>query len=656
MKFGTLGHFLSGVSLPVSSIRTGRSCGIGEFLDLVSLAEWCANVGLEVIQILPVNDTGFQTSPYSALSAFALHPIYIRLDELKGSEEFLKEIQGFRETYEKQERVAFKEVLLFKLDILERIFNSRADEIAADKDLRKWTKDNPWIKAYCAYHILKTSNEQRHWKEWKILNYPGPGEIDAYWGGNSREVLQHSWVQFELEKQFRQAACEMERLGIFLKGDIPILLTEDSADVWANRQYFIFSKRAGAPPDMFTEDGQNWGFPIYDWKAMEQDDFSFWRNRLKQAAKFYHIYRIDHVLGFFRIFCIPDKDRSGRLGFYHPFENITRSQLNDAGYHDGRVRWLSVPHIFGGEINIAVGEKSHKIRDLYLNRIGDENLFNFKPDFESELKILSLDENDLVKNQLLDWYHDRTLIEVAPCEYQKKWNYARTRAFESLTAAEKSALEALFNENDKKSEQLWERQGRKLLSMMKETTDMLMCAEDLGVVPKCVPRVLNDLGILSLKIERWVKKYEDPQTPYIPGSEYPLLSVCTPSVHDTSTIREWWENECSEMEREKYFKMLNLDMPCPREYIPGIADAIIRKNLDSNSILAVFQIQDLLSLTEELRMFYSQDERINIPGTISPENWSYRMNLPIEKLKSLQKLNNQLANLCTARKKRKLPG
>lgn len=654
MKFEALNHYLTGVAIPVSALRSRKSCGVGEFLDLIPFGQWCQKVGLEVIQLLPVNDSGFQASPYSAVSAFALHPIYVRLEEVGGSDEFTDEIDKFRNTFENLPRVQYEEVLRFKLSILKKVYENRQLEINKSKDIKKWISLNPWIKPYCIFHLLKEENNQKHWCEWSALREPKKGDIEKYWKKYSEQAMYYCWVQFVLECQFKKAVDAINKMGVFLKGDIPILMSEDSVDVWANRDYFFFTLRAGAPPDMFSADGQNWGFPIYNWEALKKDNYSFWRERLKQADKFYHLYRIDHVLGFFRIWSIPSSERSGRLGHFYPYPNITTQQLLEAGFDNSRLRWLILPHIYGGEINIALGENSHKIKEKYLNRIGEENLFNFKPEFESENKIYDLDEKENIKNQLLDWYYDKTLLVVNKDEYQKVWDYLKTRAYQSLNDNEKEILSSIIKENEKKADILWEALGRELLSMMKETTGMLVCAEDLGVVPDCVPVVLEDLKILSLKIERWAKKYKEPGQPYIPGSDYPVLSVCTPSVHDTSTVREWWEEELSEEERAQYYASLKKGGLCPKTYTVELAEAILKKNIDASSLLVVFQMQEFFSLTEDTRVLYPQDERINIPGTLSPENWTYRIYSEIEKINDETELNSKIKNLTQIRIQREV--
>jgi 4-alpha-glucanotransferase len=654
MKFGNLDHYYTGIAVPVSALRSDHSCGVGDFLDLETLATFCKQVGFEVIQLLPINDTGFQSSPYSAQSAFALHPIYIRLHAIPEAADFEAEINSAKIKYENISRLQYREVLAFKLEILHRIFEKNKASIVKDIDLKQWIEANEWVKPYAVFYSLKKQYNFCYWKSWPRLQNPKIEDIERFWNERYDDCAFSAWIQYLLEKQLHGVAQAIAKKGIYLKGDIPILMNEDSVDVWMNRKYFNLESKAGAPPDMYSSTGQNWDFPIYDWEEMKQDDYHFWRSRIKQADKFYHAYRIDHVLGFFRIYTIPAANSTGRLGYFFPAKLISKEELNKAGFDNGRIRWLSIPHILGIEVEDNFGSRSDHVKNMYLSRIGNENLFNLKPAYAGEKNIESLDEDEKTKAILIKWHRDRALIEVSPGKYHRVWTYGESSAYKSLRDDEKIIFEQIVKDSEIASEHIWEKHGTELLTMMQNTSDMLMCAEDLGVVPPCVPKVLKKLNILSLKIERWTRKWDEPGTPYIPLSHYPLLSVCTPSVHDTNTLMGWWDMELSKEEKEKFFHFVHYKGASKEEFSVELAEFIFAHTLSANSILCIFQIQELFSLTTELRVSNPEEERINVPGTISELNWTYRMYSSLEFLANYEKFASFLHALIKKRKGRLL--
>ncbi len=362
-------------------------------------------------------------------------------------------------------------------------------------------------------------------------------------------------------------------MGVYLKGDLPILMSVDSADVWAYRKYFDLGALAGAPPDMFSPDGQNWGFPVYNWDNLGKDDYRWWKERLRQAGKFFHAFRIDHVLGFFRIWRIPRGEVTGLLGRFSPSVGLSPQDMQELGFDAGRLRWLSVPHMSGAELKAALGPEAPRVAELWLRRVGTEDLYNLAPEIDSESAIHALAEPPEVKRFLLSWHANRALLGESAGEDPvgarfPSWYMDRARGFQSLSEEEKSKLHALIDRRRRESEEVWESRGRELLAILRGGTDMLVCAEDLGDVPRCVPRVLAELGILGLRIVRWSREYEQagPGEPaaFIAPARYPPLTVCTPSVHDTSTIRGWWEEDAAE--RELFFRSLGEKGACPASH------------------------------------------------------------------------------------------
>jgi 4-alpha-glucanotransferase len=499
--------------------------------------------------------------------------------------------------------------------------------------------------------VLKQAYGQQPWQDWPAWQEPTAGEITAYFETQRRDTYFYAWTQWHLEQQLRAAAVALDNMGICLKGDLPILINQESADVWAHRPYFDLSVVAGAPPDMFSPLGQNWNFPVYAWEAHRQDGFRWWRARLEQAAKFFHAFRIDHVLGFFRIWQIPVGELSGLLGHFAPSSLIKRCDLTTR-FDARRLHWLSVPHIAGRDLRRALPDDAERIQACYLEQLPGEDLFSIKPDLDHEAALDALPEPARVKTFLTACHRDRVLVPVTTDAFAPTWYFYQSSAFAALSEAEKQFVEDLVALRLQESELLWEAQARELLSMITHATDMLVCAEDLGVVPESVPRVLQALGILSLRIERWSREYTRPGAPYIDPAQYPRLSVCTPSVHDTSPLRVWWTEP--ELDKTAYARLLGLAEPPPEALTPALCQRSIERQLTANSLLCIFQIQDLFALTTDLRTANPQAERINVPGTRGPLNWSYRVPVDVEDLPAHAPLNTPLAALIAVRRARRL--
>lgn len=648
MKFGAIDHPLTGVAVPIGALRSRAGCGVGEYPDLATLGAWAAGVGIEVIQLLPVNDTGTNSSPYSALSAFALHPLYLRLDAVRGAERYAAEIAAWRRKTEALPRLDYPGTLAFKLSVLERVHRDRSAEIAADDEMKAWIADNPWVRPYAAFRVLERRQAGAAWETWGEAASDPEAAVRTCWDRQPEACRFHAWVQREAGAQLAAAARALERTGVRLKGDLPILMSGQSADVWHERRFFDAAMRAGAPPDMYSAHGQMWGFPVYDWNAMAGDGYAWWKARLARAARFFHAFRIDHVLGFFRIWQVPATEANGLLGWFDPAEACTRTDLAAAGFDDAAVRWLSVPHVRGDDLSARLGPDAGRVADRYLRRIGAEDLFNLGDGLDREDAIRALDETGLIRETLYRWHADRVLLAAGGDRFFPAWHHERSQAFVALDEGRRRLLQQLFRDRRAASERTWERRGRDLLAMVRDASDMLVCAEDLGDVPDCVPRVLADLGILGLRIERWAREWKRPGSPFIDPASYPALTVCTPSVHDTSTLRGWWEEDRAE--RQAYFPLLGLDGPCPDRLTPEVHAAIVSRCLGARSRLCVFQLQELLDLDRELWTPDPRADRVNVPGTVADTNWTWRMPLAIESLAGRAGLAERLRALVAARR------
>jgi 4-alpha-glucanotransferase len=298
-----------GIALPLFSLRTNSSGGIGEFLDLIPLIDWCASVGFTVIQLLPLNDSGPDPSPYSALSAYALNPLNLSLSALSAPPS-LDELFALNQ----HERIDYELLRSKKLALVDAYVANHRGEIERRPDFQDFVHREEWLTPYACFKELRVHNQRTPWWEWpeedRLPNASHPQRC-------TEAIHRHAIVQFLCDLQLREVRKYADAKGVLLLGDIPILLSPNSADVWWHQDYFDLSAAVGAPPDQFSDEGQNWGFPLYRWDQLRADDFAWWRKRLQLAAHYFHLYRIDHIVGFFRLWKIPE-GKSGKEGVFVP--------------------------------------------------------------------------------------------------------------------------------------------------------------------------------------------------------------------------------------------------------------------------------------------------------------------------------------------------
>ena len=664
------GDRLIGTVIPISALRTEKSIGVGEFPDLTEFGTLCAKMGIGLVQLLPVNDTGYQSSPYSALTAFGLNPLYLSIGDLDDSAGYEAGIEAIKDKFNAAARFPYGELLGAKMNLLRNIYRDNSKKIAARPALNAWIEENSWVKPYAVFRHLKEANGEKSWREWSGHQQVSAEDIAALWGDPALkdEHLFWAWIQQALDNQFSAAAASLAKQCILLEGDLPILMNEDSCDVWANPEIFNLDLSAGAPPDMYSPDGHNWGFPIYNWKAQDKDGYAWWKARLKTAEKYYQCYRIDHVLGFFRIWASRQEESSAILGRYVPCIPLNAKDFGELLYDKSRIRWVCEPHIFSGEIWDAlrtdwggpfseanITAAASRVFDMALDRIENEELWLFKKSIRGEKDIYVLDIHHAAKNLLVKAWRNRIFFEHEPGQFFPVWYYRDSRAYASLSEDERKKLEALLEQRKIESEKIWEVEGKHLLSVLTASSSMLPCAEDLGAVPSCVPRVLEQLNILGLRVVRWHRDWDKEGQPYVHFEDYPEASVCTPAVHDSSCLREWWDREADQQLFSGFIGVPSL----PKVYNPGTARIILSKIASCASRFRVFQIQDLLHLSTR---WYSADpaaERINVPGTVNDFNWTYRLPAPISELMGDEDLCRAVQELATikpaAKKAKKSP-
>ena len=671
---------LSGISVPLGALRTAESPVIGEFCSLIPLAHWAGKAGLGIIQLLPLLDTGTQSSPYSSLSAFALHPMYITLTRIPSFKEVCrrnKNIAAYYDSFIHQHKDAvrfdYESVNLQKHYLLESLYRFESASLDDNVEFKSWVKKQEWLPAYCVYKYLKATYIQSSWKGWSTKDRKiTQEEILRRWKDKKLhdDLYFFAWEQFVAFKQFSEAAEAVRKEGIILKGDLPIMMNDDSCDAWCHPELFNQKLRAGSPPDGSNPTGQNWGFPTYNWKKHLADGFAWWKLRLKSAANFYDAYRLDHILGFFRIWAIPEGESTAELGHTEPYTTLSRKDLEDAGFDAGRIRWLSQPHVPTYILKPFVqnNESAHQILKEFCTQIGNEELWLYKKEISCTRDIFAVNlsavadaaSSEQIKLRMAYYWKNRTLIELSPDKFVPNWLYQGTKAWQSLNNDERNRLDAIFAKVNAKNEKLWQKQAEEIFDALIPCTKMIPCGEDLGVSPACLAPTMEKYGILHLNVVRWTRDWSADGQPYIPFEKYSPLDVTTTSVHDCSPIRLWWSEERESARAfEKSFaakpkakssgKAAVLEKEKPMladgDFSPKIAALVLEKSAQTAGVWYINPLQDWLSLERKYWQKDEENERINIPGSVSVFNWTYRMPLSIETLEKDEKLTERIREI-----------
>lgn len=647
----------AGVAIPVFSLRSANSFGVGEFTDIRLLADWATQAGLKLIQLLPINDTSAtytwkDSYPYAAISAFALHPLYINLQKVAGKKNaaIIKALSKKQKQLNQLPEIDYEQVMQFKTSVLRELFELDKMEFLKDEGYQDFFEDNrSWLMPYAAFCYLRDKYDTSDFSRWKTHSVYDAAEVEKLGTPKSKlfpQIAFHYFVQYHLHLQLKDAADYAHKKGIALKGDIPIGIYRFGCDAWTAPALYNMDMQAGAPPDDFTIKGQNWGFPTYNWKKMEEDHFEWWRQRFSQMSNYFDAFRIDHILGFFRIWSIPVDSVEGILGRFIPAVPVHVHELGERGIWFDYDRYCK-PYIVDGIIYQTFGTHGDFVKEHFLqpNSCGG---YDLKPDFDTQRKVEAWfaaqddsEENrsicqglyDLITNVLLyeqpgsdrQQYHFRILIES-------------TSSFQHLDEQTKYKLKDLYIDYFyRRQDEFWKQEAMKKLPALKDATDMLVCGEDLGMVPHSVPQVMQQLGILSLEIQRMPK---NPQTEFFHPKDAPYLSVVTPSSHDMSTIRGWWE-ENREKTQRFFNQILGEYGAAPYFCEPWVNRAIVLQHLYAPSMWSIFQLQDLLGMSEQLRRENPAEERINNPA--NPNHyWNYRMHLPLEQLIREEAFNAEL--------------
>lgn len=643
--FALYNRKLAGTQVPVFSLRTRKSAGIGDFGDLKTMIDFVASTGQKVLQLLPINDTTIthtwtDSYPYSCISVFAIHPQYAdlhALPELKDAKA-RAEAEKTRAELNALDKIDYEKVNDFKINYLRQIFNQEGGKMMKTAEYKAFFQDAElWLVPYAQYSYLRDKNGTADFNQWPDHQVWDEAERKALADPKTaayKNVAFFYFVQFVLDRQMQEAHEHAKAKGVILKGDIPIGVNRNGCDVWTEPKYFNLNGQAGAPPDDFSANGQNWGFPTYNWFEMLKDDCQWWNRRFQNMARYFDAYRIDHVLGFFRIWEIPVSSVHGLLGQFAPALAMSREEIESYGLHFQDDRFTR-PFITDWVLDRVFHERAGEVKEKYLDRL-DEERYQMKPEVDTQRKVEALfadvtDEKELwLRDGLYALISDVLFVRdhTNPGVFHPRISAQLDFIYESLYDNDKAAFNRLYNDYFyRRNNQFWYQEAMKKLPKLVQATRMLVCAEDLGMVPDCVPWVMDELKILSLELQSMPK---DPSVKFGHLSRNPYRSVCTISSHDMPTLRMWWD-ENIERTQEYYNTMLYRQGPAPHPLPGWLASDIISRHLTSPSMLCILSIQDWLATDEALRLPDADAERINIPA--NPKHyWRYRMHLNIEDL------------------------
>ena len=632
----------AGVAVPVFSLRTEDGFGIGEFLDLKKMADWAAATGQKMIQTLPINDTtlthtNLDSYPYNAVSVFALHPIYINIPRMgKLTPAQKKKYEATKAEFNAKTIADYQCVYDEKMKYFKAIYKAEKEALFSSKQYKDFfAKNREWLEPYAEF--LHKRDKQ---------------PADFYY-----------FLQFHADLQLSEAVAYAHSLGVAMKGDIPIGISPDSVDAYTDPQLFNLNASAGAPPDDFSISGQNWGFPTYNWDVMAQDNYKWWRRRFTKMQDYFDAYRIDHILGFFRIWQMRKTDVWGLCGHFCPAMPYSLQDLWDMGIQLDEDR-MTKPYIRANFLGDTFGFDTEYAKEHFLNT-RDGYIFWFKDEFDNQRKVENYFNEQLARpqseryNQLGDdtlnnlkngllYLHCEVLFvrdQQRPELLHPRISIYQSHSFNELYEDQKQVIMRIYNDYFfRRHTQFWRESAMRKLPTLIGSTGMLCCGEDLGMVPACVPDVMHELQILSLEIQRMPK---DPTILFAHPADAPYLSVCTTGTHDTNPLRAWWEEDRAVTQRF-YNEQMGWWGEAPQEMSPEIAEFIVNQHMYSPAMWVILPLQDWLAIDGNVRLPNQFGERINVPA--NPHHfWNYRMHISLEELMKKSDFNEHIRRLTSVR-------
>ena len=635
----------AGVAVPVFSLRSKKGRGCGEFLDLKPLADWCNAAHLKVIQLLPINDTTaikqwHDSYPYNAISIMALHPSYISVDEVY-------QFYGKKMCVMERENglylndstfLEYNRTRDWKDRNLRNLLGEVFDDFVKDKQVKAYLKKNEaWLKDYAAFATLRDKYGTPNFRLWPEMSLHSKADVEKMFKPASdsyREVMYRVFLQYHIERQLVDAIDYVHSKGVAIKGDLPIGINPHSVEAWTEPELFDFGMQAGAPPDFFSRDGQNWGFPTYRWDVMKKDGFSWWGRRMQRMQMFFDVFRIDHILGFFRIWSIPYPFHSGLMGVFSPSLPLSSQELQVRGVasNPADLAWPIVSEEFlrgqfsefyDSALQFFVRQADGKLR----LKEGYFDPAKFDKWIEKDVHQTA---RDRIRGAINNTLHEVLLVSVKPGEWQPRIMLEETDRYRCLSDGERSAMKAIYDDfffcrhND-----FWKRSAEEHLDALLGKCDMLVCGEDLGMIPASVPIVMQRKQILSLELQRMPKEnWQRFGTP----AYFPYLSVCATSSHDISGIRGWWEEDRADVDWF-YHNMMGRSGDTPAVAGQEIVSSIIAQNLKAPSMLCINPIQDYAGMIDNMPHLLPFEERINVPSN-ADQHWQYRIPFCVDELET----------------------
>ncbi|MDR1331150.1 MAG: 4-alpha-glucanotransferase [Tannerella sp.] len=643
----------AGSVIPVFSLRSERSFGIGDLYDLKLLIDWAVRTNQRLIQILPVNDTTrthtwMDSYPYSAISIYALHPVYISLQEagVLNDKEKMMHYRRRQQILNAEPAVDYEEVERCKMEYCRDFFGQEGARVLKSAAFESFLQANrSWLTPYAAFCCFREKYHTPDFACWGDDARYDPLRVQALCREDSEaypEISFTYFLQFALHTQFRSMSDYAREKGIILKGDLPIGIHRTSVDAWIEPSYFNRDGQAGAPPDDFSNTGQNWFFPTYNWDVMERDGFVWWKKRFGKLEEYFSSIRIDHILGFFRIWEVPIDFVQGLCGHFRPALPMTVSEIESFGL-TWDARFLT-PRIHCRFLDALFGAEARRHLDTFLVREGEYLVL--KPVCDTQRKIEAIFETRMdalsagIKRGLFALACEVLFLNdpYEPARYHPRISGRKSFAYTELSPDAQAAFDRLSDHffYDRHNV-FWKAEALKRLTPLVESTDMLVCGEDLGMIPASVHEVMAQLHILSLELERAPKTLDEP---FASLRTLPYLSVCTTSTHDMSPLRLWWDE--NPLKRQQYSRsVLQRSGAAPSSCTAEIAAQILRNHLAASSILTVVPLQDWLAMSDALKHPRPEEERINVPA--SPHHyWRYRMHLTLEKLLEADGFNREI--------------
>jgi len=611
---------------------------------------------MNVIQILPVNDTianktWADSYPYAAISVFALHPLYINIQRISGfkKKSDQKDFQTIKDELNTLEMVDFEKVLKYKFKFLRILFDQEYSDFKTDNNVQEFIKTNgEWLKPYAVFCHLRDKYNTCNFNQWPEFSTYSHSISDELCSDNYEEIKEiefYFFIQYHADKQLSEAKTYARRKGVILKGDLPIGIYRYSCDAWVAPDLYNMDEQAGAPPDDYAILGQNWGFPTYNWTVMAKDGFGWWRKRMQQLNRYFDAMRIDHILGFFRIWQIPTHQVEGTMGMFNPRLPLSKDEL--AGYGiSGDLTRYTTPYITYDILGKMFGNELEDVFEIFFSA-GSHDRVHFKTSFDNQQKIsVFVSQNPKYskhEKSLLNLMTEVLLLTEPGSDgqfFNPRITLSTTQSYSHLDHHTKAKFNSVYNDYYfTRHDEYWKQQALWKLPAILDASDMLICGEDLGMIPKAVPGVMKDMNIISLEIQRMPKG----NSKFGQVRNYPYFSVCSPSCHDMSTIRGWWESD-HENAKDFYYNYLHWYGLTPLQASPEIVKAIVEDHLASPSMLAIFPIQDLVGIDSALRKSNADSEQINEPS--NPKHyWRFRFHISMEDLLKSESLNEQLRSM-----------